>query len=647
MPYIYQLESASERGNHVTICKTDERSKHDKPKLAAANKVPLPHQVDFVNHFASPKFISPSWLLWGMGSGKSFSALLCALELFKMGIRSPKVIILCDLSILVQWTTAVKSLHSPPGICFDIMGYDNFTKALREQSYEAKCRQADLIIVDEAQIFRNLRDRMVSMVDAIRKCHRVLLLSGTPIVNSAEDAVGFKYLSLGSTEVSLAEAAKGRVSHYDPSQQAHSRNRYPTIVRELVHVSMSWAQTLLYFAQRQNDFKLMLPDGDCMRVHRHVSNRYSVAIQSVANLPFPDHPEKSPKLMALVRKVTSLASHGPQVVYSSRIEKGVDVVAGLLQSSALRVAKVDGRVSTAERGKVVKAYNSGHIDVLILSPASARGVDLMGTYAFHLLEPHQNISEESQTLTRAVRYDSHKGMEDPKVRVFQYIATFPTAKPDQADVALMMAKKQEIFGRADVEDVTAAAMLAALEMEIKKEKRTVDEIQSQRNTEKHIEVKKCLDTIYNASILMPNTVAAGIPRASKEIAATAGKIRNTIDDFVDFAEGGWHSNKLELSAIRSRKLITDALHNVADKEGTMRGQDFKELVVKMATRLYKAPPVTKTPKKYGKTPRAKTPRAKTPKKHSKTPRAKTPRHNKPLKSAHTPRVIRSTYMPFI
>jgi hypothetical protein len=110
------------------------------------------------------------------------------------------------------------------------------------------------------------------------------------------------------------------------------------------------------------------------------------------------------------------------------------------------------------------------VEVLILSPASARGVDLMQTYAFHLFEPHQHISEESQTLTRAVRYDSHKGMADPRVRVFQYITVFPVDKAAKADADLMMSQAARIFGPDQTEGISVATMLAALKMEIKHEK---------------------------------------------------------------------------------------------------------------------------------------------------------------------------------
>lgn len=637
MPLIYQTETVSDRGNHVIIKKTTEKDKHDKPKLYAINKTPLPHQEDFVNHFESSKFISPTCMMFAMGSGKGHTSLLCAMKLFELGVTKPKVIVLCDLSILGQWASAVRSLHTPPGMCFDIMGYNHFEKALNEDDFESNCRRADLIVVDEFQIFRNLSDRMRAMVDAIRKCSRVLLLSGTPIVNSQEDEVGFKYICTGRTDISLAAACNGRVAYYDPALLAHSKGRYPTIVREIIPVSMSWAQTLMYFGQRSNNFKLPLPGNEgILQVQRVVQNRYSMAIQSMANMPFPNNPEKSPKVMALVNNVIKISPHGRQVIYSSRIEKGVDSILAMLKTSKLKIVKIDGGVAAGERCKIVKAYNSGNVDVLILSPASARGVDLMGTYAFHLFEPHQNISEESQTLTRAVRYDSHKGMEDPKVRVFQYITVFPTEKAVQSDTDLMMVEAANIFGPNQVEDVSVMTMLGALKMEINAERETVDEIQSKRNTKKHIEVQKCIDIIKRASIPMPLTEAAGKPKPVKEELTTSSKVRKSIDDYETFAEGGWHQGQFALSAVKSKKLITGAVRDVVDKEGVMLNQDFRDLVTKRATKLFVkgdynnntpkakrvATPKTKTYK--AKTPRSKTPRAKTPK----TPKAKTPRQRK-------------------
>jgi Helicase conserved C-terminal domain len=499
-----------------------------------------------------------------------------------MGVAEPHVYIVCDLSILGQWATEVRRLHSPAGLQVDLLNYNQFEKMTANDDFVRSVRKADLFIVDECQIFRNLSPRMLRMISVIRSCPRVLLLSGTIVVNDAEDALGFQQLCVGNTDGTLAAAAKGRVAFYDPALMPASAKFYPKVKRESITVEMTFQQTLLYLSNRTNDFKLPLGGGDMLRVQRPVQNRYGTALQSAANLPFIDRPETSPKLMALVNNVIKLKKNGSQVIYSSRIERGVDAILKLLQrsGSSLRIEKVDGQVAAAERTRIVKAYNSGLVDCLIISPASARGIDLMKTYAFHLLEVHQNVSEEQQTLTRAVRYKSHMGVDNPVVHVFQYLAKFPSAKPSKTDVQETLEVARNTFGPEQCEGVSADKLIAAIRTECKKTGDTIDEAQAARNIQKHIEVERCLKIIRSASIPMPLAEAAGIEKVSAKSVATPTKIRNTIDDWTVFSSDMITRLRQEqkLSEAKAKKAVSDSLKEIAEREEDMRGQDFTALI---------------------------------------------------------------------
>jgi hypothetical protein len=591
MPLIFNIEEQSVRGNHVTIKKVSEsayqRTGLPKAKLYSPNRTMLAQQVDFVNHFKSKAFVSPTLMAFSMGSGKSFGALSCALELFDMGIQHPHVIIVCDLSILGQWANEVRRLHSPPGLTVDLLNYHQFEKMTADDAFVRSVRKADLMIVDECQIFRNLSGRMLRMVNIIRTCPRVLLLSGTVVVNDAEDALGFQQLAVGHTTGTLAAAAKGRVAFYDPALMPVSAKFYPRQEQENVIVEMTYPQTLLYLSNKESDFKLPLGGGDQLRVSRPVQNRYGTALQSAANLPFIDRPESSPKLVALVNNVIKLKDKGSQVIYSSRIERGVDVIADLLKQrspSSMKIEKIDGKVLAGDRTKIVKAYNTGLIDALIISPASARGVDLMKTYAFHLLEVHQNISEEKQTLTRAVRYKSHVGIEDPVVHVFQYLATFPTGKPSKSDVLETLQVAHETFGPEQCEGVTDE-LVNAVRSAAKKEKLTIDEDHAQRNIQKHKEVEQCLAIIRAASIPMPLSDAAGVEKPKSLIEASPTKIRNSIENWEEVSEKLLTSLAPAFSTeAKAKKHLLDILKDVAEEEGIMNGQDFAALIQARVTR---------------------------------------------------------------
>jgi len=47
------------------------------------------------------------------------------------------------------------------------------------------------------------------------------------------------------------------------------------------------------------------------------------------------------------------------------------------------------------------------VDVMVLSDVGAVGLNLLGTTAFHAVEPADNLAAEAQKLGRVNRYDSH------------------------------------------------------------------------------------------------------------------------------------------------------------------------------------------------------------------------------------------------
>lgn len=74
--------------------------------------------------------------------------------------------------------------------------------------------------------------------------------------------------------------------------------------------------------------------------------------------------------------------------------------------------------------------NGSKIKIICGTPSISEGVSLLSVRQVHLLEPYWNQSKIDQIIGRAIRYCSHKYLEEDKriVNVYVYIATHPDEK---------------------------------------------------------------------------------------------------------------------------------------------------------------------------------------------------------------------------
>ena len=491
--------------NHVQItksCATTSPPTGFKPmEVQSRITVLLPHQRALVQHVTSDQFISPFLVYWTMGSGKTTGALACMNAVSTKGNRPKQVLILCNLSILGQWTAAVLKFETTEETHVTIVNWHGFIQAVTTPE------RFDLLIADEAHKFRNATEAQKPVIASLRRCPRVLLLTGTPIVNDVDDRFGL-FALMSPTQnraawglMSLESLMKNRVSYFDPATDKRCRQHFPIVDDLVVLVPMLSAQVLVYLSKKAQDFTLYL-NGETIGVSRPVNNRYNAALRAVSNMPFPDNLEDCPKLVALVANVSQHAARGaPQVVYSCFIASGCASIAKLLRrrNPSMTVAIIDGQTKADDRTKIARRFNLGKLSVLILSRAAAEGLDLMGTYAFHILEPHQNLSDEAQTLSRAVRYRSHKGKVHKTVKVFRYLCTFP---PSIDADALFVTSLHKIFDPQQLTDIPSDSIAEAVNVMMKKEAYTIDEVQHNLNKTKFRKIQDCVNTIINSSISM-------------------------------------------------------------------------------------------------------------------------------------------------
>lgn len=544
----------------------------------ATSIVLLPHQEALKQRALANDIQWPMYLIWQMGSGKTFGAL--AVTYAPMRVDKPaSVLVLCPLSLVGQWRGQIRRFMTscagpPPNVKITVAHYEQIDRA------EVVPRRYDLVVVDEAARFRNAfkeeadeegqRPEVLHYeIRCILRCPRILYLSGTPILASARiERRAFDAMM----RVSPSCPPMRRVSVYDPRDDPEFQRRFATRRDTVVRVPMLWSQCLLYFIFKRRPCKLRIGE-ETLVASVETGNAFDAQLVKIANNPFTskffteDDPESSPKIARLVERVEELVSAGRrQLVYSSRKGEGVEQIRYILVSRELhrltgadvswrdvaetratksplppklaRMARellehkfllLSGDMSGEERHATVQTFNrrAGRYHksrVLLFTVAAANGVDLYESGDIHLLEPNPIKAMEDQVIARGLRLYAHRRGDKHKFGCYCYVATFPKLadSPDEFFPDVLGFFRQY---RKGADSVTPERLLqirdALFEQYVAKEVCTIDEKHLRDAAERHEQVTR---EVRKLSMLDPDGRAllgqkqeAGWARRSREL----------------------------------------------------------------------------------------------------------------------------------
>jgi superfamily II DNA or RNA helicase len=157
----------------------------------------------------------------------------------------------------------------------------------------------------------------------------------------------------------------------------------------------------------------------------------------------------------------------PLIVYSTYVENGIEEIKTFMKTLGFREYSTSSSSSssssdtlvtkrifsvitgqTTNRQEIVRAFNKGLIDIIILSDAGATGTDLRGSTGvrqIHILNINWSSSAIQQTVGRGWRKGAHKLLreEDRKIRVFIYLSkSYRAEKPDEIMMDYVSEKKK-------------------------------------------------------------------------------------------------------------------------------------------------------------------------------------------------------------
>jgi SNF2 family DNA or RNA helicase len=314
----------------------------------------------------------------------------------------------------------------------------------------------DLLVIDEAH---RLRDQASKATQAVRgaESKKRLLLTGTALYNRPYDLASLVNTAAGKNvlpgsrqefdhqyigENAVSPGLWGRIRGIQPGSRPTLKNtaslkghlekwvdvhegsteNFPARKDVTVETPMSARQTELYNTLTSDapawlDYKVRkgLPpskqETSALNAFANAARQISVSPGGfAADLSPVDAARMSPKIQKAVENLQASIAANPQhraVVYSNYLDSGIEPYAAELAARGIPYGKFTGAVDRAERDKMVQDYNSGGLRALLLSSAGGEGLDLKGTRAIQVLEPHWNKEKIEQVIGRGARYMSH------------------------------------------------------------------------------------------------------------------------------------------------------------------------------------------------------------------------------------------------
>ena len=94
-----------------------------------------------------------------------------------------------------------------------------------------------------------------------------------------------------------------------------------------------------------------------------------------------------------------------------------------------RYAVITSKTSPGDSKLIERIYNSPqnkhgeYIRVVLGSDAISEGISFKNVQQIHIVNPYWNNGKLSQSIYRGIRLNSHKDLENPKVKIYQHVAT--------------------------------------------------------------------------------------------------------------------------------------------------------------------------------------------------------------------------------
>lgn len=408
------------------------------------------------------------------GSGKT-KLFLRAVERVHQKDPSAKAMIVAPASLVTNIDKEIAK-HKITGINRENLEVMSYQKALFDAKRLSKQKYA-IAIADEAHNFRNPDAKRTKILKKIfQDSDKRLLATATGNYNQLSDlssvmnmAAGYDILPENShamndrytqkryksqsliekitgaepVEVNelknqheLANVFEDYVDYYDSNEDPEAQKHFPKVEEEIVETEMSPEQAKYYkFAEGKIPWLTRMKIRSNLPLDKKEKsslNSFSTGVRQVSNgyrnLVSDGDVAYSPKIQEAVKRLEGHMKKDKNfrgLVYSNYLDSGVGEYSKLLTEKGIKHSVYDGTLSRPQKDQLVKDYNEGKNNVLLLSSAGAEGLDTKGTKLTQVLEPHFNPSKIKQVIGRGRRFNSHEHLPEKErvMKVEHYLTT--------------------------------------------------------------------------------------------------------------------------------------------------------------------------------------------------------------------------------
>ncbi|HEY9702809.1 MAG TPA: helicase-related protein [Allocoleopsis sp.] len=363
---------------------------------------PLEHQR-LVTKFLLQKNTKGVLVFHSLGSGKTLTSLISIKALLSK-FPNKKVIVITPASLVSNYSQEMKKVKIDESESVKIQSYMTFINSFKPEF----CKNT-IFVVDEAHHF----GRSGVTTNIIKRCaknaFKVILLSATPIQNSIEEIVPLLYMitpkevtekqikssvreAIISGRFDLVKELKCKVSFYNKQDFQN----FPTSSEHRVYLDMSSDYYSEYYKIQEN-YRDDLPE-----IFQNTKNLlvfFNGIRRSVNKLKV-----NSPKIEWVMKKILEGKK---TLVYTNWKSAGIDILVEELKKNNIKHGVISGSINRKTKDYYVESYNSGKINVILITASGAEGLNLKNTRNIIILDSHWNKSRINQVIGRGIRYKSH------------------------------------------------------------------------------------------------------------------------------------------------------------------------------------------------------------------------------------------------
>lgn len=394
--------------------------------LCLNKKIPLQaHQIDFVKSFMKmckyDKQKHGAIAVHSLGSGKTLTAIMTSQCYLKM-YPNDNVIVITPASLITNFQKEMEKWGAENMDRYHFFTYDDYKNKM------FNCKNS-LLIVDEAHNLRTQikvvkgKDtgvKVSAVIDCAKNARKVLLLTGTPIVNESYDienlmAMIYKRDPISKTKFdSMTEYQLHNYFNCVVSFFKSTPLHYPSTEEHDIFIKMSpeYYKKYMYIEEEVADKfeKLGFGEGKNLTAFYNGLRRATTKLDE----------EKSPKIQWIYNLIKNSNPKDKFVVFSHFKDSGAKLLGKVLDANEIKYKIIDGSIPKKKRQEYVDMYNHNKLKVVIITKAGGEGISFLGTTSIIIIEPSWNETTSNQVIGRAVRYKSHEHLPVEKQKVDIY-----------------------------------------------------------------------------------------------------------------------------------------------------------------------------------------------------------------------------------